>query len=153
MSFTRATLFSALIAAAALAFPQSAPSADPTRAEYQPTRYGIGTAAPWGAGAVGGAAIAQATGGVAKPAEEAARTTPSTIERQGRSTPTPARRRSGITPAPSVDQTNQNHQIEENVPTTEPQKGTSDTSTQPSRPNPDSQEQGVGGGDTYDRNR
>jgi hypothetical protein len=35
----------------------------------------------------------------------------------------------------------------------QPQSGTSDTSTQGTRPNPETQNQGIGGGDTYDRNR
>ena len=90
-----------------------------------------GTAAPYGHGALGGAAIATQPL-VEVEAVSATEAAPATaIDRQGRSIT--VRRR---TTRPSDI-------------TTEPEHGT----TPSSRANPDSQDQGIGGGDTYDRNR
>jgi len=123
-----------------------------------------GTSAPNGGGALGGAAIA--TQPAPEPPVAAAPEQPAvTHDRQGRSIT--VRRRSSppslttpSTTTPStMPQDTTTRPTDDTAPPSDdtlspnPEPGTSDTSGQSTRANPDSQNQGIGGGDTYDRNR
>jgi hypothetical protein len=123
-----------------------------------------GTAAPYGAGAIGGVAIeTQEPGPVER--QEVGAGPSTTRDRQGRAIT--VRRRTTTNPSPSATTTTPPAELTTR-PTDDPtdrtmrpddaldpnpDPGISDTSTQSTRPNPDSQDQGIGGGDTYDRNR
>lgn len=125
----------------------------PATTSEQTSTVGIGTSTSYGAGAVGGPAIAHGLNerrsqGQAQAREGAPvrrRSTPSTA-----STPSTTVDPNTLSPTiqPQPDTTDDTV-----VPPAEQEPGTSDTSTQGTRTNPDSQEQGIGAGDTYDRNR
>ena len=128
MTVTRSALFAASLVAGFACLARSEnpapPAAQTTSAVpvYEPSvPASPGTAAPWGAGALGGAAIATQP----LPPQDIADSEPApATERQAR--PAIAPRRT----------------------TTRPTEESIDT-----RANHDSQDQSVGGGDTYDRNR
>jgi hypothetical protein len=119
-------------------------TAPPATTSEQTGTTGIGTSSSYGAGAVGGPAI---TRGSSEP--------------QGQAREGTTMRRRGTTPSTTTDTTVDPNTLSPTiepetdtvVPPAEQEPGTSDTSTQGTRPNPDSQEQGIGAGDTYDRNR
>ena len=128
---------------------------------YEPTvDPAPGTAAPYGAGAIGGVAIE-----TQKPVErqEVGAGPSTTRDRQGRAIT--VRRRTTTNPSPSATTTTPPAELttrptddptdrtRDDALDPNPDPGISDTSTQSTRPNPDSQDQGIGGGDTYDRNR
>jgi hypothetical protein len=170
MTLTRSALFAALLATAAFGCRRDDPTAtyvppaaapattepaevqtETTRIEtYQPEATGTGTAAPSGGGALGGAAVQGRTGQM--------RTRSGTIQTNPN---LPNSNTNPADPSPNQNDPADPDDINSNTTTGErgspadqaPEPGTSDTSTQSTRPVPDSQDQGIGGGDTYDRNR
>jgi hypothetical protein len=134
---------------------------DTTTNEGVNERVNEGTSSSYGAGAVGGAAIAHGLDSTPSENVGAADSTAVTTDRQGRSvtvrrrgtapttttSPTPA---DTTTPSDTTTPARPNDVV---VPPSQQQRGTSDTSTQGTRSNPDVNEQDTGGGDAYDRNR
>ncbi|HEY5925367.1 MAG TPA: hypothetical protein VIV11_26970 [Kofleriaceae bacterium] len=202
MTIIRSALFAGVAVAAGWGCQQRdrmepAPSAPPASTEttttttevYEPSvEPSPGTAAPYGHGALGGAAMATQEPGPSvemhvevTPVEDepatvgtgpAAPATTTTPDRQARSIT--GRRRSTTNPSPSATPppaeltlrptelpADTTSDTPAETPTSEPNDtitsnpdpGISDTSTQSTRSNPDSQDQSIGGGDTYDRNR
>jgi len=156
MSFTRSALFAALVAAASgcqredvAATVTAAASTDPTTTHvtdetagtYLPSSTGFGTAAPSGGGALAGVAVTHGTartdtsGNFADPAGE----------RQTRRTFAPRRSTSTTNATTGGTSTDE--------PTTSEPDASEPNVSEPNGTSSDSTDQGVGDGDTYDRNR